>query len=80
MQNPLASFNEEELEHYVRSLVEQIDARLETKDYLACAWRLADALGAMTMLCPDGGPGLNKFTGLGYRLDVRDYGKPNDDA
>lgn len=80
MQNPLASFNEEELEHYVRSLISQIDARLETKDYPAVAWRLADALGAMTMLCPDGAAGLNKFTGLGYRLDVRDYGKPNDDT
>lgn len=78
--NPLSNFNEEELEHYVKSLLEQVNTRLETKDYTACAWRLADALGAMTILCPDGGSGLDKFTGLGYRLDVRDFGKPNDNT
>jgi len=74
--NPIAGFNDEELAHYVSSLVSQVETRLELKDYSACAWRLADALGALTALCPEGAQGLDKFTGLGYRLDVRD----NDDT
>jgi hypothetical protein len=74
--HPLSSFNNEELEHYIKSLIEQVETRLETKDYAACAWRLADALGALTILCPDGGNGLDRFTGLGYRLDVRNNDNP----
>lgn len=80
MSSPLENFNEEELAHYVESLLEQAITRLETKDFRAVAWRLADALGAMTALCPDGGSGLDTYTGLGYRIDVRDFGKPNDDT
>lgn len=67
--HPLDKFNEEELQHYIETLVEQIKTRMELGDFPACAWRLADALGACSRLCPPGTMGADAFTGLGYRLE-----------
>lgn len=72
MDHPLDRFNEEEIKHYVETLVEQLNTRMELADFTACAWRLADALGAISRLCPQGTMGIDVYTGLGYRLEVRD--------
>lgn len=74
--DPLKAFSQDELTHYIKSLLEQVEARLELNDYPACAWRLADALGAVSVMCDGPTVGLDTFTGLGYKLDVRSNGNP----
>ena len=73
MNHPLDDFNDEEIVHYIQSLLEQVEARLELKQYSACAWRLADCLGAIVRISPaiaGGTPGIENYTGLGYRLQT----------
>lgn len=65
---PLERFNEEELIHYAKSLLEQSQGRLEVGDAKGAAWRLADALGALSLVVEEETQGIHTFTGMGYRL------------
>jgi hypothetical protein len=70
MTSPLEHFAREELITYARALIGAADARLETDNVEAACWRLADALGALSILVGDTKVmGINSYTGLGYKLD-----------
>jgi hypothetical protein len=69
MPSPLESFNKEEIISYARALLGSAESKLEVDDPEAAAWRLADALGALSLLCGNDTQGIQAFTGLGYRLE-----------
>jgi hypothetical protein len=70
MISPLEHFAREELISYARTLISAADARLETDNVEGACWRLADALGALSILIGDSKVmGINSYTGLGYKLD-----------
>jgi len=72
--HPLTGFNREEIVFYCKQLIHQVQARLETDDVEAAAWRLADALGSLSFISTYGAMGIDTYTGLGFKL-----GKASDD-
>lgn len=68
--HPLERFNKEEIITYALSLMDSAKGRLDIEDVEGAAWRLADALGALSVVAPDGTQGVHSFTGLGYKLQV----------
>lgn len=69
--NPLHMFNKEELISYASILIDQAKSRLETDEPEAACWRLADALGAISECVPAGTMGVHEYTGLGYKISVK---------
>lgn len=69
MPSPLESFNKEEIISYAKALLNSADSKLDVDDPEGAAWRLADALGALSLICGNDTQGVHAFTGLGYRLE-----------
>jgi hypothetical protein len=69
MPSPLESFNKEEIISYALALMSSAASKLEVDDPEGAAWRIADALGALSLICGDGTQGIQSFTGLGYKLE-----------
>ena len=69
MPGPLESFNKEEIISYATALVANAVGKLELDDVEGAAWRLADALGALSLIVADDTAGIHSFTGLGYKLE-----------
>jgi len=58
----------EELISYANALLAGANSRLQTGNIAGACWRIADALGALSFAAePDTG-GIDRFTGLGFRL------------
>jgi hypothetical protein len=71
MDSPLSKFNREEIMSYAIQLLNQAVIRLDLNEPdspEAAAWRIADALGALSNICPENTMGIHEETGLGYRL------------
>lgn len=67
-QHPLGEFEREELTTYAAALLKGALSRLDAGNAEGAAWRVADALGALSFITnPDTG-GVDKFTGLGFKL------------
>jgi hypothetical protein len=66
--HPLGDFEKEELISYANALLTGANTRLQTGNIAGACWRIADALGALSFAAePDTG-GIDRFTGLGFRL------------
>jgi hypothetical protein len=68
MAGPLSQFSAEELISYSMELLGQALHRLEENNVDGAAWRMADALGAISSITAPGTLGIDSFTGLGYKL------------
>ena len=71
MTSPLQQFNREEIISYTTQLLQQALMRLDLNEpdsVEAAAWRIADALGALSNICAPDTMGIHNETGLGYRL------------
>jgi hypothetical protein len=69
MPGPLESFNKEEIISYAKALLGNAESKLEMDDPEGAAWRLADALGALSLIVEDDTAGVHRFTCLGYKLE-----------
>lgn len=75
MVSGLDMFSKEELVSYATTLLQQAIRRLETEEpdsVAAAAWRIADALGALSSAAEEDVMGIHYPTGLGYCLKVND--------
>jgi hypothetical protein len=73
--NPLSNFSDDEIITYAQALLRGALTHLELNEDTspqAAAWRIADALGALSQICPDGTMGIHEMTGLGYKLLTSD--------
>jgi len=72
MTSPLERFNREEIMSYAMALLQQALVRLDLNEpdsVEAAAWRIADALGALSNICAPDTMGIHEVTGLGYKLN-----------
>ena len=70
MTKPATEHIADDLESVVRIL--RRDMSDKQVQAAMAAWRLTDALGALSKLCPEGAQGIDEYTGLGYRLDRKE--------
>jgi hypothetical protein len=67
--HPLGFFEKEELISYTNALLDNAKSCLMTGNVAGAAWRLADALVALGFACPPDTAGIDRHTGLGFRLN-----------
>lgn len=80
--NPLQGFARDEILAYAQQLVRHALMHIEMNEELsaeAAAWRLADALGALSQIVGHKTMGIYEKTGLGYKLQI-DKAEDNDDT
>lgn len=66
--HPLGSFEKEEIVSYANALLAGANSRLQTGNVAGAAWRIADALGALSFIVEADTAGIDRFTGLGFKL------------